>query len=57
MKTLRRIGIGQSADGPTSLYVTANKPELFAAGIAVLAAFACSAALLLHGLTGGFRKG
>lgn len=57
MKTLRRIGIVQSADGPTSLYVTASRPELLAAGAAILAAFVCAGALLLHMLTGEGRRG
>ncbi len=56
MKTLRRIGMIQSLDGPTSLYVTAGKAELLASGAAILASCVCTAALLLHGLTGGFRK-
>ena len=57
MKTLRRIGIVQSADGPTALYVTASRPELLAAGAAILAAFVCAGALLLHMLTGEGRRG
>ncbi len=56
MKTLRRIGMVQSLDGPTSLYVTAGKAELLVSGAAILASCVCTAALLLHGLTGGFRK-
>ncbi len=56
MKTLHRIGFVQGADGPTALYVTASKPELFAAGAAVLSAFVCAGALLLHTLTGEGRR-
>lgn len=56
MKTLRRIGMIQTLDGPTSLYVTAGKAELLASGAVILASCICTGALLLHGLTGGFRK-